>query len=212
MSDFSHSLGAAANRRWRLQFRCRGSRRESAVAQLFSLGVMFNRPTIIVVAILVAGVVFFLLSRSDSYLVMKRNGSGVGIMTPRPVLVSQIPSVFDQLKANHKDASWAAFTFCPVGEPATDQNSVNIQYSVEGGKIGFDWVLLAPRNIADKDKIVAFMKDKHYTVLEREGNGVRYLRVEDGDLVQLGKQVAEFYHLQADDQMGIFVDGFEWKP
>jgi hypothetical protein len=29
---------AGANRRWRLQFRCRGSRHESAVAQLFSLG------------------------------------------------------------------------------------------------------------------------------------------------------------------------------
>jgi hypothetical protein len=29
---------AGANRRWRGQFRCRGSRRESAVAQLFSLG------------------------------------------------------------------------------------------------------------------------------------------------------------------------------
>ena len=28
----------ASNRRWRWQFRCRGSRRESAVAQLFSLG------------------------------------------------------------------------------------------------------------------------------------------------------------------------------
>jgi hypothetical protein len=30
---------AGANRRWRGQFRCRGSRRESAVAQLFSLGI-----------------------------------------------------------------------------------------------------------------------------------------------------------------------------
>jgi hypothetical protein len=29
---------AGANRRWRFQFRYRGSRRESAVAQLFSLG------------------------------------------------------------------------------------------------------------------------------------------------------------------------------
>ncbi len=29
---------ARANRRWRWQFRYRGSRRESAVAQLFSLG------------------------------------------------------------------------------------------------------------------------------------------------------------------------------
>jgi hypothetical protein len=31
---------AGANRRWRGQFRCRGSRRRSAVAQLFSLGRM----------------------------------------------------------------------------------------------------------------------------------------------------------------------------
>src|ERR1035441_2199721 len=29
---------SAPNRRWRWPFRCRGSRRESAVAQLFSLG------------------------------------------------------------------------------------------------------------------------------------------------------------------------------
>ena len=32
---------AGANRRWRCQFRCRGSRRESAVAQLFSLGILY---------------------------------------------------------------------------------------------------------------------------------------------------------------------------
>ena len=30
----------ASNRRWRGQFRYRGSRRESAVAQLFSLGIV----------------------------------------------------------------------------------------------------------------------------------------------------------------------------
>ena len=30
----------ASNRRWRCQFRCRGSRHESAVAELFSLGHM----------------------------------------------------------------------------------------------------------------------------------------------------------------------------
>lgn len=160
----------------------------------------------------VIAVVVFLLSQSSSYLVMDRKGFRARIMTPSAISVSQLSSVFHQLNANHKDASWAAFTFCPLGEPASDQTSVNLQYSVEGGKIGFDWILLVPRNIADKDKIVAFMKDKHYTVLEREGNAVRYLRVEDGDLVQLGKQIAEFYHLQADSQMGMFIDGFEWKP
>jgi hypothetical protein len=34
---------AGANRRWRCQFRCRGSRREPAVAQLFSLGHVHHR-------------------------------------------------------------------------------------------------------------------------------------------------------------------------
>lgn len=171
-----------------------------------------NRPVIFIIIGVVIAVAVFLLNRSTGYMVFDRKGFRVRVMTPQAVSVSQLSSVFDQLNANHKDGSWAAFTFCPPDEPASDQTSVNLQYSVEGGKIGFDWILLVPRNIADKDKIVAFMKDRHYTVLEREGNDVSYLRVEDGDLVQLGTQIAEFYHLQADSQMGMFVDGFEWKP
>jgi len=173
---------------------------------------MLSRPTVFMIGGVVIAVVVFLLSQSSSYLVMGRKGFRASVMTPSAISVSQLSSVFDQLNSNHKEASWAAFTFCPPGEPASDQTSVNLQYSVEGGKIGFDWILLAPRNIADKDKIVAFIKDKHYKVLEREGNGVRYLRIEDGDLVQLGKQIAEFYQLQANSQMGMFIDGFEWKP
>ena len=48
----------------------------------------------------------------------------------------------------------------------------------------------------DKDKIVAFIKERNFTILEREGNGVKYLRVENGDLVQLGTQILkDFYHL-----------------
>src|ERR1039457_6758809 len=35
---------AGANRRWRWPFRCRGSRRESAVAQLSTLGIMDTPP------------------------------------------------------------------------------------------------------------------------------------------------------------------------
>ena len=172
---------------------------------------MYNRPTIVIVAILVAGVVLFLLSRSRSYLVIDRKGLGARVVAPSSVLVSQLPAVFDQLKANHKEPAWAAFAFCPLGEPANEQTAVNLQYSVENGVIGLDWILLVPRNIADKDKIVIFIKERHCTVLEREGNGVRYLRVEDGNLVQLGMQILEeFYHLRSDSEMEMFTDGFEW--
>jgi hypothetical protein len=46
---------AGANRRWRWPFRCRGSRRESAVAQLSTLGdyrIMNTMPVLVVVALL----------------------------------------------------------------------------------------------------------------------------------------------------------------
>ncbi|HEY3930974.1 MAG TPA: hypothetical protein VGM58_01240 [Verrucomicrobiae bacterium] len=170
-----------------------------------------NSRFIIIAVILVVGVVLFLLSRSNSYLVKDRNGLRTRIMTPKSVSVSQLSTIFDQLKANHKDASWAAFAFCPAGEPASRETAVNLQYSVENGAIGLDWILLMPRNIADQDKIVAFIKERDFTILEREGNGVKYLRVENGDLVQLGTQILkDFYHLDNDSQMEIFTDGFDW--
>ena len=45
----------ASNRRWRLQFRYRGSRRESAVAQLFSLGIIAHTMKKIVTIGFIAG-------------------------------------------------------------------------------------------------------------------------------------------------------------
>jgi hypothetical protein len=172
-----------------------------------------HRKMITVVIVLVVGAVLFLLSRSNSYLVMDRKGFRTRVMTPSPIFVSQLPAVFSQLKSNHKNASWAAFTFCPQGEPANDEAAVNLQYSVENGAIGLDWVLLAPRNKADKDKIVAFIKEQNYTILEREGNGVHYLRVEDGDLVQLGdKIVKSLYGLRDENELAMFTDRFEWHP
>ena len=46
---------AGANRRWRCQFRCRGSRRESAVAQIFSLGVMNTLRLYVIILALASG-------------------------------------------------------------------------------------------------------------------------------------------------------------
>ena len=71
---------AGANRRWRCQFRYRGSRHESAVAQLFSLGIMrrvLKITAIIAGALSVLSLILLMFSYHDG--------------GPRPQLTFKIP-------------------------------------------------------------------------------------------------------------------------
>jgi hypothetical protein len=106
------------------------------------------------------------------------------------------------------------FLFTPEGRPAgNDEERVNLQYSIENGRVGLDWVLLAPQNVSDQEKIAAFMKDRGFAANAREMNKVRYLRVEDGDIVDLGLKIAtEFYGRRLTDRIDVIVDGFDCKP
>jgi hypothetical protein len=130
------------------------------------------------------------------------------------VSASQIPAVVSQLKAFGKDSSFVVFVFMPEGKVAPeDEEGVNLQYSIENGRIGLDWVLLAPQNIADKEKIAAYIADRGFAANMREMNKVSYLRVENGDVADLGARIAtEFYHLDPADQVDLIVDGFDLKP
>ena len=130
------------------------------------------------------------------------------------VSVSQMPRVVSQLKASGRDSSFAVFLFMPKGRPANDSDEpVNLQYSIENERLGLDWVLLAPPNIADQDKIGAFMRDRGFAANMREMNKVRYMRVEDGDIVDLGVKIApDFYDLKPTDEIDLIVESFTWKP
>jgi len=78
--------------------------------------------------------------------------------------------------------------------------------------MGLDWVLLGPRNIADKDKIMAFATERRHVVTERELNGVRYLRIEDDLISQLGAEIiTEFYHIDQHGKVSLITDGFDWQ-
>lgn len=137
-----------------------------------------------------------------------RGGDGV------QVSISQMPKVVSQLKAAGRDSSFAVFLFMPKGRPANNGGEqVNLQYSIENGHLGLDWVLLASPNIADQDDIAAFMRDRGFAANMREMNKVRYMRVEDGDIVDLGVRIAtDFYNLNPTDEIDLIVEGFNWKP
>jgi len=74
-----------------------------------------------------------------------------------------------------------------------------------------DWVLLARRNIEDKASFIGFVSRRGYSFSERAANGISYLRIEDGDLIQLCTAVVtKLYARPRAEPMGLVVEGFEW--
>lgn len=95
----------------------------------------------------------------------------------------------------------------------TTDDYLNLQYCVEQGVVGLEWVLLGPRNIADKKRLTNYMKHQGHKVIAKEMNDVAYLRVEEGDIIQLGLNIVrDFYSIPEDAVMGLLVDGFLLPP
>lgn len=66
---------------------------------------------------------------------------------------SRIPAVIEQLRQKGSEASWVVFMFYTSRPSVEEDNCPALQYSIQNGKVGLDWVLLGPRNIADKSRI-----------------------------------------------------------
>jgi hypothetical protein len=127
------------------------------------------------------------------------------------VTASDIPKVISQLQRSGKDGYFAVIMFVPSG--STDGESVNLQYSVEAGVVGLDWVLMGSINIADRERISEFASKLGYRLDEREMNGVHYLRVTSGDISDLGaKIILDFYKMTPDNKLGMITEGFKWQP
>jgi hypothetical protein len=154
---------------------------------------MTLKAIIIAVAVIMAAgaLVLFLKSRT---------------VKPQPVQVHQIPEIVRQLRSKGQNASWVVFLFAKPGT-TSDDDVVNLQFSVEDGHAGLDWVLLAPRNIKDRGAIEAFAAQRGFRMQEKQSNGVQYLRVEGKGTDSLGVAIAaEFYGLAETDTMDMISD------
>ena len=129
------------------------------------------------------------------------------------VPVSDIPAVISKLHGlpTGRYGTWAVFMFKPSGA-SPEEDAVNLQYSVENGVVGLDWVLISGRNVADKDKLVTFISAKGFTASELEMNKVRYLRIVGNGIELLGVTiVTDFYGIPAHTPLDFHTEGFEWS-
>ena len=129
---------------------------------------------------------------------------------PVRVTIADIPRILAAVSASNRTPTFAAFLFTTPDQPDS-KDAVNLQFSLENGRVGFDWVLLAPRNIKDKESFIEYVRRRGYSLSERKMNNVAYLRIEDGDLAQLCSDVVtRLYARPRDEPFEMIVEGFEW--
>ena len=123
---------------------------------------------------------------------------------------SQISVVIEYLRRKGKDTAWVVFMFNrPNISTKTDDQGLNLQYSIQNNTVGLDWLMLGTRNVTDKVRIAKFITSRSHTVVEMELNDVYYLRVQDGGISGLGLNIIEeFYRMPRDADIGVLVSGF----
>ena len=125
------------------------------------------------------------------------------------VTIDQIPDIYQALKSTGSDGSFAVLIPSPL---PGDEEAVNIQFSIENGSIGLDWVLLSPVNIRDKEQFVALLKSHRASHREIESNGCVYIRTEDRQAPLICQKVLEeMYGVTGKIGVDLIVESFTWS-
>jgi hypothetical protein len=153
--------------------------------------------TLIVPLLFLAGIAMYIFWRT-------RRDQGIRRKT---IAVADVGEVFRQISAQGVETSFAVFAF-RTGEEDED-DALEIQFSVEDGKTGLDWILMSPANIEEKPKVIQYAVSKGVEWQEKEMNDWLYLRIEQGDVVGLCTSLIEdFYQVE---QVELKYGGFTYK-
>lgn len=174
--------------------------------------------SVIAVSLFILATVFYSSSSnfalgSDSDVVVFDRKAGITlprVISPIDVSVADLPDIAAEMSRSTASVRYATLAFCPL-DCISEDDSLNVQLSMENGEIGFDWVLLGPRNILDKRGFIAFARSNGFEPVERRMNGVSYLRVNSTEAVKLASLiVTEMYELPSPRALTLYHEGFDW--
>lgn len=145
------------------------------------------------------------------FVVLRRMGSSTDSAANDAVKLADIPAVLAAVSRTGRDGTFAAFLFGLRGQPPAQVDALNVQFSIEEGRVGIDWVLTAEPNLRAEARFKEFFGGKSLTAVSREGNGVKYLRVEGEHLADLLREFLQREFGVTDDQkMELIAEGFAW--
>jgi hypothetical protein len=127
------------------------------------------------------------------------------------VTIADFPALVKAIKQTGNNGS-----FWVVLIPGTAENdgyAANLQYSIENGVLGLDWVLIAKRNIREKENFVRIIEEAGYHADLKEGNGIKYLRVVGPtDITALGQAVLKrLFGTTSSQKLQLIITDFKWQ-
>jgi hypothetical protein len=154
--------------------------------------------------------IVFVTAKSD-YVALDRGKVGMPrLLKQTEVATDNLPALVEAMSRGTASVRYAALMFSTPDRPS-DADAVALQISFENGEPGFDWVLLAPRNIEDQEKFRTFARAHDLQPVARSMNGVSYLRVDCPDVGRFtAKVVTEMYHRPSNEALAVVYEGFEW--
>jgi len=163
---------------------------------------------VIIVGLIIAAI---FAGQQPSYVVTDRDKTGMPrLLNQEEARLSDLPSLVDAMAHGSAPVRYATLIFNTPDRPS-DEDALNIQISIDKGKIGFDWVLLGQRNIQDREKFVTFARSQGVEPVARSMNGVSYLRVEGADIAKFTANVVTgMYHRPPNEPLGLVYEGFAW--
>jgi hypothetical protein len=127
---------------------------------------------------------------------------------PPAVCLPDVPRIVRMLREAGSEGAFAVLLFGKNGAAPAEQDALNVQFSVEDGRIGLDWVLVSPLNIAEESRVLTFLNREGRPVETRSKNGVSYLRIEDGDLAALCEVLlARLFGVAAEQKLTLLAEG-----
>jgi hypothetical protein len=168
--------------------------------------------TILVIAFIAAmGTALVLFVSRNGYIAWSRDGIGMPkLLWQTEMGMDDIPDLVDAISRGTAMPRWAALMFNTPDRPL-DDDAIALQISFENGKLGVDWVLLAPRNIGDQEMFRAFATARGHDPVMIVENGVSYLRIEDVDAEDFtARVITDMYGLPTDLRLLLVHEGFDW--
>jgi hypothetical protein len=146
-----------------------------------------------------------------AYLVWDRGNEGMPrLLEQTEIRTDNLAALAEAMRRGSGSVRYAALMFSTPDRPS-DEDAIALQMSFENGRLGFDWVLLASRNIEDQERFRTFARAHGMRPVARSMNGVSDIRVECPDVPGFtASVVTEMYHRPPDEALALVHEGFEW--